>query len=51
MSGLVDRERDRCLVAGIRRDVLDAFVEEVAGEMIESDEEVDALETLRLRVE
>ncbi len=38
-------------MVGIRRDVLDAFVEEVAGEMTEIEEEVDALETLRLRVE
>jgi type II secretory pathway component PulL len=51
MSGLADRERESCLVAGIRRDVLDAFVDEVAGEMTEIEEEVDALETLRLRVE
>jgi hypothetical protein len=38
-------------VAGIRRDVLDAFVDEVSGEMTEIEEEVDALEMLRLREE
>lgn len=38
-------------MAGIRRDVLDAFVDEVAGEMTDIEEEVDALEILRLREE
>jgi len=51
MSGLSERERDRerSLVVGIRRDVDEAFVEEVVGEITEIDEAVEALETLRLR--
>jgi len=49
MSGLTERDRERSLVGGIRRDDDDAFVEEVAGEITEIDEVVEALETLRAR--
>jgi len=51
ISGLADRDRegDGCLGGGIRSEVAEAFVDEVEGEMTESDELVDALEIVRSR--
>ncbi len=49
MAGLRDRDRELCRVEDISRDVVEAFVEEDVGEMIDNDDVVDALETLRPR--
>lgn len=50
-SGLAERERERewYLRAGSKSEVADAFPEDVAGEMTEMDELVEAFETVRPR--
>jgi hypothetical protein len=51
IGGLIerDRERERCLEVGIASDVVEAFVEEDEGDIIDSVEVVDALDVLRPR--
>ena len=53
MAGLAERERDVFLAKGRVREVVEAFVEafveEDIGEIIDNEEEVDALEALRPR--
>ena len=47
--GLAEREGDIFLAEGKVRDVAEAFVEEEVGEIIDKEDEVDALEALRPR--
>jgi len=54
MAGLGERERDRSdsvpvRVSGMSKEVVEPLVEEERGEMMESEEAVEALETLRMR--
>lgn len=49
MAGLAERDLDCTLAERKTREVVEAFVEEEVGEIIDNEDEVDAFEVLRPR--